>query len=268
MNERMKHMILNLLPERSVQFLKRAHYARRLRTIDLQEEKDLAVIKYLVGPGDHAVDIGANFGVYTKFLSDLAGPYGHVYSIEPIPQTFDILASNVRRLGLFNVELINCAISGRKGTVTMEVPLFESGVENYYQARIVNGQPSNPLRHIDIASITLDLLFSERPPLVFIKCDVEGHELACIQGAHDINHLLKPAWLIEISGNPDDPHSSSFETFKLLREEGYEPYIWTGERLRLREEGDRSVNYFFLMPKHIEIIQKKGGLIDLHASRL
>ena len=64
----------------------------------------------------------------------------------------------------------------------MQVPKYEWGGENFYAARIVQGQTDNSLRCVVIPSTTIDLLFTELPSSIhFIKCDVEGHELSCIK---------------------------------------------------------------------------------------
>ena len=38
----------------------------------------------------------------------------------------------------------------------------------------------------------------------------------------------RPAWLIEVSGNPDDSNSPSYKLFKMLNEEGYDAYWFDG----------------------------------------
>lgn len=262
----LKRLILSMLPEKILQTIKKIHYARTLRFISESDEPDLKVIKYLVNPGDHVVDIGSNIGGYTKYLSELVGIHGRVYSIEPVLLTFEILCSNLKKLGLKNVELFNCAISDANGSITMEVPLYESGGENFYQAKVVYENTNNSLRRIKVGSKTLDSLFSELPyNISFIKCDTEGHEPQCIKGATSIIKNSKPAWLVESSGDPDDSTSTVHQTFKLLNEEGYEAFWFDGTNLNKRHSGDRSVNYFFLLPKHLRALQEQGfPILDVH----
>lgn len=83
----------------------------------------------------------------------------------------------------------------------------------------------------------------------FIKCDANYHELACLRGANRLIARCHPAMLIEVNPNPDDPTTSAWETFALLRGAGYEVYWFDGEKLRPRLQGERSQNYFFLMPE-------------------
>lgn len=262
----LKRLVLSTLPEKILQIVKKVYYLRRLRFVSESDEVEFKVIKYLINPGDCVVDIGSNIGVYTKYLSELVDTHGHVYSIEPIPLIFEILCSNSRKLGLKNVELFNCAISDSNATVTMEVPLHKSGGENFYDARIVYENTHNSLRRIRVNSKTIDSLFSKLPyNISFIKCDVEGHELQCIKGAINIIKNSKPAWLIEISRNPDDLTSTGYETFKLLSEKGYEAFWFDGTNLKKRRSGDRSVNYFFLLPKHLQALRERGLFtLDVH----
>jgi FkbM family methyltransferase len=254
---RIKSLILQLFPDRMLQGLKKYHYARTLRQTNEQTEPDMQIVRELVRPGDIVVDIGANFGLYTRFLSDLVGPQGRVYSVEPVPLTFEILTANIRALRLGNVEPLHLAMSDACGTVRMEVPRYPSGGENFYEARIVSENNSNKtLRGVEVESTTIDELFGQMfHPIDFIKCDVEGHELSCLRGATELLRRVKPAWLIEVSGNPDDPESKASMLFSLLSERGYEGYRFDGNHLIQRKPGDRSVNYFFLTQRHLKRLQ-------------
>jgi FkbM family methyltransferase len=258
-----KRIALRVLPERLLHFIKKLHYAQVVRTLSENDEPDLKVIRHLVGMGNQVADLGANIGVYTKHLSEFVGVSGRVYSVEPTPLTFDILSSNVRKLGLENVELKNCAISDIHGYVTMEVPEYDWGGENFYAAHVVRHQGPGFLRSAVVPSITIDSLFSgESSPLHFIKCDVEGHELSCVRGAVRTIQKSKPAWLIEISGNPDDEESGSHQTFHLLLASGYQAYYFDGTKLRVRNPRDSSINYFFLCPEHLRVLEERGFPVE------
>jgi FkbM family methyltransferase len=248
-----KRLALRFLPDRLLQKLKKIHYAKALRAASEQGEPDLKVVRHLVGPGSRVIDVGANFGLYTKFLAEMVSESGRVYSVEPVPLTYEILTSNVKRLKLRNVEPFNFAISDDEREVQMEVPRYASGGENFYEARIV-ADASNSLRGVRVEARPLDALFGHLRQIDFIKCDVEGHELACLRGAEMILREVKPAWLIEISGSPDQKSSKASEVFQILAESGYLAFWFDGRHLRQRERGDRSVNYFFLTRRHLRLI--------------
>jgi len=254
LHEKVKRLALRFLPDRMLQQLKKIHYAKALRAASEGGEPDLRVVRHLARPGSHVIDIGANFGLYTRFLSELVESNGRVFSVEPIPLTYQILTSNLKRLKLRNVEPFNLAISDDELDVEMEVPLYASGGENFYEARIVNAATTNSFRTVSVEARPLDALFGHLRSIDFIKCDVEGHELPCLRGAVSILRKVKPAWLIEISGNPDQKDSAAREVFDLLADSGYTPMWYDGRHLRQRERGDRSVNYFFLTRRHMQLI--------------
>lgn len=251
---KIKRLALRYLPDLLLQKLKKIHYAKALRAAAENGEPDLKVVRHLVGAGSHVIDIGANFGLYTKFLSELVDVTGRVYSIEPVALTYEILTSNLKRLKLRNVEPFNMAISDDDGTKSMEVPLYASGGENFYEARIVKSSSAAPNRAVEVPSRALDSLFGHLRNIDFVKCDVEGHELACLRGARMILRKNKPAWLIEVSGNPDDSRSPAAELFRLLTSNGYMAMWFDGLHLRQRERGERSLNYFFLTRRHLRLI--------------
>jgi len=259
MKSLLKKVAIGFLPDSLLQKLKKIHYARKLRAISENDEPDLKVVKLLVGPGDCAVDIGANIGVYTRCLSESAGRSGQVYSVEPVDLTFDVLRSNVRKLKLENVALINAAISDSDGTVTMEVPHYESGGENFYEARITTAGSGGNLRRLTVPKRSVDSLFAEMPRRIsLVKCDVEGHELNCIRGAARVIEKWHPAWLIEIGQDPDTPGTSARQVFDELARSGYQAWWFDGAFLRKRAAGDSSSNYFFLTADHLRIVQTKG----------
>jgi|GEM_PF-343734 len=255
-----KRIAMKVLPDAVMQSLKKVHYARMLKRLTDDREPDIKLVRFLLRPGKCVLDIGANIGVITKFSSEIVGRQGHVYSIEPVPTTFDVLSSNVKKFGLANVDVINCAISDAEGTVTMEVPRYKGGGENFYEARIISDSSAiRGHRLMSIKARTIDALFGGSPEIIsFIKCDVEGHELKVIRGALLVIEKHRPAWLIEIAGDPDDPASAAFETFRLLESKDYSSFWFDGRNFYERLPGDKSINYFFLMPEHLAALLEGG----------
>ena len=214
-----------------------------------------------MSPGDHVGDLGANIGVYTRFLSEMVGDAGRVYSVEPIPLTYDLLCHCIDRLHLRNVQSINAAVSDAPGQVRMEVPLYDAGWENYYEAHIVKGDASKNANAVTVEAKRVDDIFAgSTQPISFIKMDVEGHELSCLRGANATVERSQPAWLIEVSDNPDDPASNAHAVFHLLADKGYQAYWYDGAKVHKRTTGESSINYFFLAEKHVGALQSQGLL--------
>jgi FkbM family methyltransferase len=246
--------LLRLLPSSLILEIRRRRYLAALRQ-HTTAEPELAVVAALVQPGDFCVDIGANFGVYTVAMSRMVGPSGQVVSAEPMPITYGLLAKNLKQLRINNAQAIQCAVSDRDGTVSMTLPKWEFGAPNFYEAHVsAEGEASDaviPSRQLD------DILAATGRAPVFIKCDVEGHELSVLKGAGNTLQS-KAAWLIEISGNPDDDRSTAAEVMRIMSRAGYSPYRLHEGKVTQRERGDDFVNYFFLQREHLQHLRDAG----------
>ena len=152
-----------------------------------------------------AIDVGANFGSYTKLFSESVGREGSVHSVEPVPETFDYLHYNVRHLGLSNVFLYQVAASDCPGMSRMSMPLWHGGRRNIYEAHL------DEAGDIAVRVMRLDDLFAGMKP-AFIKIDVEGNELQLIMGAKQLLTTHHPPLLVEVSSPKTEP---------LLAELGY-----------------------------------------------
>ena len=250
----LKGRALTLLPDSILQPLRVWHHRRTLRSFPDADEPDLAVVRELVQRGTTAVDLGANIGVYTKALSDLVGPAGTVISVEPVPQTFDVLSRNIRSMGMSNVSCVNVAISDSTGEVVMELPNYDAGGMNFYQATVVANEGTTVAgsgQRVRVPALTLDTLVAGKGIVGFVKCDVEGHELACLSGAKMVLNSHCPAWLVEVWGDPDGPGTKAMELFGIFEALSYVSWWFDGHRLIKRRPGERSTNYFFLKEAHV-----------------
>jgi FkbM family methyltransferase len=250
-------VVTRVLPETVLHSLRRHYYAYLLKHELTFPENDQILAGRLVSRGDSVVDVGASIGGYTKFLSEKVGPEGHVYSFEPNPPTFDFLTHNVATLGLSNVNAFNVAASNLTGSAELKIPRYRWGSECHYDARL-DGPIKSEWRSVSVKTGTLDS-FLKKEKISFIKCDANFHELSVLRGATDLIKRCRPAMLIEINPNPDDPSTSAFQTFALLRAAGYEAYWLGGERLRPRLAGERSQNYFFLTASHLDFLSTTGA---------
>jgi FkbM family methyltransferase len=247
----LKRLALMLLPAPILLWAKKQYYSY---VVPKFWEPEVEPIKCFVRPGDSVLDLGANFGWYTATLSRMVGDTGRVYSVEPIPETFAVLSSVAESLGLKNAELFNCALSDHCGSAVMEVPKFAHGGKNFYMAHIVSGKSSDPsLESFEVPLRSLDSVLSGKKPerVTFVKCDVEGHELAVLKGAANFLACVKPAMLVEVTGTAEMQDAPDHEFHGMMRGFGYQPYWFDGKSLRKRVKGHSCVNYFFLQPEHI-----------------
>ena len=241
-------VVLRVLPERAIHVVKKHYYAYLIsHRPEGWMEGDAAVCAKLISPENAVLDIGANLGSFTRFMAKRAA---NVYAFEPIPQTYDFLLNNMQKMKLGNVQCFPFALSDCNQAQTMVIPTYRWGQECWYDARMKTEKSNPKWREFTINSRTLDGL--SLPSVAFIKCDANYHELAVLRGAIETIRRDHPAMLIEVNPDPDNTSTTAFETFELLRREGYDTYWFDGAQLRLRKQGERSQNYFFLRPEHLK----------------
>lgn len=153
------------------EFLFRALYSTYKRISDAEERKLLSDI---VVPGMTVVDVGANIGIYTAYLSKLVGSSGRVIALEPEPKNYLRLCAYVQ--GLENVEPIEAAVVAHSG----EIELFVSDVLNVDHQTYDSGENRSRIR---VRAVALDDYFPRGSRIDLIKMDVQGAEAAVLQGA-------------------------------------------------------------------------------------
>ena len=158
------------------------------------EIEEQVVMRRLVRPGDTVFDIGAHIGLHTVLLSDLIGPTGILHAFEPNRGKVTALARTVAALP--NATLHGCALGDSSGSRAFFIPEDESmaSLSDWTHGR--GGairRESCEVKRID------DLLAAgELSAPDFIKCDVEGNELAVLVGAETtLNQVRAPILLYE-----------------------------------------------------------------------
>ena len=240
--------IAGWMPAGLEHWLRKRHYPGVLRRFDESKWPEAVVIRKLVREGDTVVDAGANIGYLSMLLARMVGKTGRVLSLEPVPRTFDLLVHNIRQLDLAQVDARQLAVSSRTGVVRMVTPRGSSGLANLYESHVVEGADGEG---VAVKCTPLDDLLSGIPSVPFVKMDVEGHELDAILGCLATIDRVGPAFLIEISGNPDDPQSNAGKLFALMQSRGYTIHVFESGTVRLRRTGDKCVDYFLLQTKHL-----------------
>ena len=135
----------------------------------------------------------------------------------------------------------------------MELPKYDTGGINFYQATVVASADTriDSNQRVLVPALRLDTLVAGKGIVGFVKCDVEGHELACLSGAEMVLNSHCPAWLVEVSGDPDESGTKAMHVFRIFQGLSYVSWWFDGHRLVKRRPGDRSTNYFFLREAHV-----------------
>jgi FkbM family methyltransferase len=160
------------------------------------------VLWRLIDPGESVADIGANLGYMTSLMAERAGSRGEVTAFEPHPDVLKQLEYNLSfwrsRKRLAKIELFPVALSNSAGETELHIPAgFARNSGTAFLSRKTSlSRKSDPelgrdlelergpeLRTIPIRSMRLDAVFQSRPSPSVVKIDVEGAELAVLEGA-------------------------------------------------------------------------------------
>ncbi len=202
-------------------------------------KSDFRAIEKLLGPGDTAVDVGANVGTHSIMMARRVAAAGRVIAFEPTPTTAGLMRENLVLNKIENVELVEAAISDAPGSVAMNLFDQRYSAWNSRGAPVMDGIA--PVETIEVRSETLDAAMQARgvERINFLKIDVEGFELEALQG---VAGLLGDGAIdclsFEISKVPLEAsgHEAS-AVFELLASFGYRSY-------KLDETSDRFVGPF------------------------
>lgn len=164
-------------------------YARYLVNKNLRKgEPELRILPEIVPRNRIAVDAGANKGVYTHVLADLAS---HVHAFEPNPKAFRWL----NRALPSNTTAHALALSDHDGEAVLYVPQRGGGYSN--QLGSLNAEKAKaPHGAVAIEARTLDSCAFTN--VGFIKIDVEGYETEVLAGARRTISQSRPVLLIEL----------------------------------------------------------------------
>jgi FkbM family methyltransferase len=161
------------------------------------ERHELRFLERYIQSGWQCVDIGANVGFYTLNLAKLVGPTGRVYAVEAAPGNFEKLNRNLSLNSFTNCHLSQAAITSADGPVRFHC----SPSRNSGWGRIDNFAGS--AGEIEVPGLTFDA-YVRRTGLAnvdFLKIDIEGHELAFLQGARDsLDSGLVKRMMVEYCG--------------------------------------------------------------------
>ncbi len=187
------------------------------------ERFDLEQLCKLPIQGGVALDIGANKGIFSYWISKTVGNSGLVYAFEPQPE----MLTHLNRLkSIFNLEQLSIkpvGLSSKAGELSLYRNFAGDG-----GASLINTTGKDQIIAVPIT--TLDDCFSDSPPknLQLIKMDVEGHETSVITGGVNLIKQHRPILMIECSL----PQKTDQQITEILKPMGYDVFFLdTGEAI-------------------------------------
>jgi len=203
-----KKVLHGFLGDSSYKYFQAVSKAKDIRN-GSWSEPELDLIPFAVQPGETALDLGANFGLYCYHLAKVLGRSGRIYAFEPVPFTFETLRLVAKLLGFRNVTLFEKGCAEEAGRISFEVPVQTSGAFAAGQAYIGGRRDDREgkeqqvrwagTRQVVCEVVKLDDFLPEVESLSLIKCDIEGAELLAFRGAKKMIAKHLPSVICEIN---------------------------------------------------------------------
>ncbi len=157
-------------------------------------------------------DIGANLGFFSLLAAHLTGlGEGRVYAFEAAPDNAEAIRANARLNHIPNVVVVNKAVAARSGRGRLQV------VDDQSWSKLAEyGEHPFTERVIDVELVAIDDLVGDGglPPPALVKIDVEGAEIAVLEGMRDTIERHRPAIVCEL-------HDTHDEFVAVMRSHGY-----------------------------------------------
>jgi FkbM family methyltransferase len=158
------------------------------------EPEVAALLASAVRPGMVVYDVGAHVGIHALHAAKLLGGSGTVYAFEPWPENAAVLERHVR----YNVALagrlvpVPASVGARAGRSAM----VEGGGDGQHRLRRAGEAGTQ-----ETTTVTVDGFAAEHPPAPsLILVDVEGEELAVLEGAEHVLRTVRPRLVLEHHG--------------------------------------------------------------------
>jgi FkbM family methyltransferase len=153
-------------------------------------EAELPFVRSLLAPGDRALDVGANHGLYALAMARAVGPEGRVIAVEPAAVIAERVRASARENSLGSLAVRRAAVGDRVGEAWLA-----TGASSELSSLAEGAAPGTEC----VPITTLDALVREEQlePVAFVKLDVEGHEIPALEGARTLLARDEPLLLLE-----------------------------------------------------------------------
>lgn len=219
-----------------------------------------AAMRRLTRPGDMALDVGANIGMYARFWVQVFGA-GRVVAFEPMTENRAMLLENVRLGGIENrVDVLPLALGDCDADEALQIDRYSTGTATL--DRVTGGKPSETHEQYGVGAETetvpvarLDTLVAQGrvPAPAVMKIDIEGAEAMCLRGAEGMLREHRPRLAVELHGL-----GVAREVVGLLDGLGYYVYGYTFE--------DERRSYRRITPGVVAELERKYDLHHIVAS--
>lgn len=225
-------------------------------------EDEIHFVRRFIEPGMQALDIGANYGLYTCAILKKFNGTGHLWCFEPTPDTASALRQSIEKNNFQErVTLIEAGLSNQCGSATF----YTSPNSELNSLTKFDGLAQDNAHTIQLKTLDSCLEEYQWGKLDFIKLDAEGEEVRILEAGQKTLQELSPLVMFELKHGNDINHEliRSFEAlgFGIYRMiPGLEVLVPV-----VVESGFDSfqLNLFACKPDRAELLKAKGLLVEL-----
>lgn len=151
------------------------------------ERAETAFVRRLGPRLRSAVDLGANYGWYSRLLAETMPSGAPITAVEANPALIPFLRRNL----LVRVDVRQVAVVDEPGEVLLYLA----------ECSALSSTVRRSGRRVTVPAMTVDDIVAGHVGEVdFIKCDIEGGELAALRGSRMVRAVDRaPIWLIEVN---------------------------------------------------------------------
>lgn len=178
-------------------------------------EDEIKFVRLFLKANDKAIDIGANYGLFTLSMAKIVGQGGTIWAFEPASSTAAFLIESLAINGFSNVVLDMRALSEHAGTAQLSLN------DNSELNELVRDGTSLATSET-VTLVSLDNAMQEHgwSDIEFVKIDAEGEEAAIIRGGRNFFQTQSPLIQYEVMAG-SIVHLELVQAFANI---GYESY--------------------------------------------
>lgn len=148
-----------------------------------------------LAPGSVFYDVGAHIGIFSLLAARIVGESGAVFAFEADPENAERIKEHARRNGLDQIHDVPCAVWSSSGKLKFQRSSLNSSRN---QGAVAHDPDLQSETIIEVEATTLDCFSQEHPGPTLIKIDIEGGEVAALQGSERIFESHKPILICEV----------------------------------------------------------------------
>ena len=212
-------------------------------------EPEMTIIPKILNNPEVIIDIGANYGPYSFFLSKIY-PGAKIFAFEPATRSYDIFKKIIGIFNLDNVIPIKKGLGIKEEDKEIVMPA-QYTILAYVSAENTKKNKEDQTEKIQITTLDSFVKKNKIKRIDFIKCDVEGFELNVFKGAKKSLRKFKPIIFVEI----EERHTNKYlinpeEMISFFERLDYDCYSIKGKTMKKTKTINKEVPLYLFTPNN------------------